>query len=111
MSNVIIAPTHGYRREEHLEPPADMTDAAIVRQRMNRIIPIPARKSPLNTDFKQYQDMRMIHTGNQHAEDKARGFFSGRYDTIHKNGISFPDNGEEQNMKYLRGMNNLDYHV
>ena len=106
MSDVIIAPTHDYRREAHLEPPADMTDGIIVRQRMNRIIPKPARKSPDNTDFKQYQDMHMIHAGNQHADEKARLMFSERHDTISKNGISFPDNGEEQNLKYLKGMNN-----
>jgi hypothetical protein len=109
MSNIlIIAPTHGYKRSPDQvlknDTIKDYTDFTIVHEKIESRVPVSARKAPGNTVFKQYQDMRMIHSGSQRADERARALWIEREATKKKNGVSFP-NTQETNERYVKGIN------
>ena len=105
MDILIIAPTKDLYRDpaqkEINDTIKDQTDAVNLEERINKIVP-EEKRSPNQTELKRYHDMRATHIGVAKADLKARKFEEHRYNTRNRNGVSFPDTGQESNECYIR---------
>lgn len=107
MKDVIIAPTHGYYRDqaqkELNDTIKDQTDAINLHERIGNIIPNSIyNKIPRNMTNKRYHDLRAIHLGNARADQNARNHFAEEEKLKRTNGVAYPDMGPDLNTCHIK---------
>jgi hypothetical protein len=108
MRNVVIAPCGRIYRDRAQIPITDNiidpVDAVFLKEKTDRIVPLDARKSPVNTALVRYNNLRAVHAGNQYANDLLDQYAvkGAILDKHPMTDISSPDM-QSNNNKYLQG--------
>ena len=102
MRNLIIAPTHTWKRKPVDQPVNEnvYSDDTVHVPQQPPVLP----KDDKHTKPKVSFDQKPIHIGNQHAMDRARDFFVAKEVTKDKNMVGLADTAED-NLRYIKGIN------
>jgi len=109
MSDIlIIAPTRGVERDpaqkEINDVIKDQTDAVNLEKKYDPQLPKGTSKAPEDMELKRYHDMRPIRDSVPRQDERMRKLFFAKKKLEYVNGVSYPDNGTEANLRHWRGL-------